>query len=122
MVTPVVFFNVSKGITQTDPQLLEMARVFNVPLWRRVRYIYGKSVAPYLFSAAAIGMGLAWKSGISAELIGVVRGTIGGHLHRAQISILSADVYAWTIAIILISYALDKIFSLLLKQNKGGAE
>ncbi|MCL2188565.1 MAG: ABC transporter permease subunit [Defluviitaleaceae bacterium] len=114
MVMPIAFHNVYKGITTTDPALLEMAHVFRVPLWKRIRYIYLHSVRPFIFSAATIGIGFAWKSGISAELIGVARGTIGGYLHRAQISIQPIDMYAWTIAIITLSYAIDKCFYLML--------
>ena len=120
MVLPVIFHNVFKGILATDPSLLEMARVFRVPRRKRVRYLYVHAVAPFVFSAASIGIGIAWKSGISAELIGVARGTIGGYLHRAQISILPIDMYAWTIAIVILSYSIDKCFSLIANRHKGG--
>jgi NitT/TauT family transport system permease protein len=113
MVLPIVFHNVYKGITNTDPALLEMAQVFYVPLWKRVFYIYIRCVMPYLLSAASIGIGFAWKSGISAELIGIVQGTIGGNLHNARMAILSVDMYAWTIAIVALSYAIDRIFKAL---------
>jgi len=108
MVMPIIFHNVYKGIKNTDADLLEMAQVFSIPFWKKIRFIYVKSVIPFFLSAATIGIGFAWKSGISAELIGVARGTIGGHLHRAQIGILSVDIFAWTIAIVVLSYLLDK--------------
>ena len=108
MVLPIIFHNVYKGIKNTDADLLEMAQVFGVPFRRKIRFIYVKSVMPFFLSAASIGIGFAWKSGISAELIGVARGTIGGHLHRAQIGIQSVDIFAWTIAIVALSYGLDR--------------
>lgn len=113
MVLPVIYRNVYEGIRNTDPSLLEMARLFRVPLVKQIRLIYAKTVAPYLLSAAGVGIGIAWKSGISAELIGAARGTIGGHLHRAQVGILTADMFAWTIAIVILSYSIDKLFSLI---------
>ncbi|MCL2499762.1 MAG: ABC transporter permease subunit [Defluviitaleaceae bacterium] len=119
MVMPIVFHNVYKGITNTDPKLLEMARVFDVPFWKRVYYIYAKSIMPYLLSAASIGIGFAWKSGISAELIGNASGTIGRELHSARNFFLMVDLYAWTIAIVLLSYAIDRAFRFIYEKWKG---
>jgi NitT/TauT family transport system permease protein len=111
-VLPIIFHNTFKGIENTDPQLLEMAKVFGAPAWKRLVYIYAKTVAPYVFSAAAVGIGFAWKSGVAAELIGVVRGTIGENLHTARIFLQTADLFAWTIAIVLLSYVMERTFRL----------
>ena len=112
-VLPIIFHNTFKGIESTDHQLLEMADIFNVPYWKKVVYIYLKTVSPYVLSAASVGIGFAWKSGIAAELIGVVQGTIGAELHTARLFLLTADLFAWTIAIVLLSYAMERIFKLI---------
>jgi len=109
-VLPIIFYNTHKGIVSTDPLLLEMADVFDVPPWKKVVYIYLKTAAPFVLSAANVGIGFAWKSGIAAELIGVVRGTIGASLHTARIFLQTADLFAWTIAIVLLSYLMEKAF------------
>jgi len=112
-VLPIVFFNTHKGIVNTDPLLLEMASIFDVSPWKKVVYIYVKTVSPFILSAANAGIGFAWKSGIAAELIGVVRGTIGANLHTARIFLQTADLFAWTIAIVLLSYIMEKAFRLI---------
>ena len=109
-VLPIVFFNTHKGILSTDVQLLEMAEVFRVPAWKKALYIYVKTVAPFVLSAASVGIGFAWKSGIAAELIGVVRGTIGANLHNARIFLQTADLFAWTVAIVVLSYLMERFF------------
>ena len=123
-VMPISFFNTYKGILNTDPQLLEMANIFNVPTYKKIYYIYFKTVAPYVSSAANVGIGFAWKSGIAAELIGVVSGTIGFNLYAAKIYLKTADLYAWTIAIILLSYLMERVFRFILNtaQNPLGKE
>jgi len=118
-VLPIVFYNTFKGIKNTDPKLLEMANVFNVPTHKKILKIYVKTVAPYVASAANAGIGFAWKSGIAAELIGVVRGTIGANLHNARIFLNTADLFAWTIAIVLLSYTMERLFRLLFKKTLG---
>ena len=67
MVFPPVYLNVLEGIGHTDVQLLEMARVFRVPLSRQLRGIYLPAVLPYFRSAVSLGLGLCWKSGAAAE-------------------------------------------------------
>jgi len=120
MVLPIVFHNMHKGITNTDPKLLEMAQIFRVPFWKKLLHIYGRNTLPYLLAAAQVGIGFAWKSGIAAELIGQARGTIGGSLHIARIHLETADLFAWTIAIVLLSYLMERILILLFGGNKRG--
>ena len=115
-VLPIIFHNTHKGIKSTDPMLLEMAKVFNVPTWKKMVYIHLKSVAPFVLSAASVGIGFAWKAGIAGELIGVVTGTIGANLHTARIFLQTADLFAWTITIVLLSYTMERIFRLVFKR------
>ena len=118
MVLPIIFHNTYKGIANTDPQLLEMARVFRVPYWKRAVYIYLKTIAPFIISAAQVGIGFAWKSGIAAELFGTARDTIGGNLHTARIHLETTDLFAWTITIVLLSFGMEKLFLLLFGRVK----
>lgn len=118
-VLPIIFHNTYKGIESTDPLLLEMAGLFGVPPWKKAVYIYMRTTAPYVLSAASVGIGFAWKSGIAAELIGVVRGTIGAELNTARIFLLTADLFAWTIAIVLLSYVMERMFRLIFGRVMG---
>lgn len=115
-VLPIIFYNTFKGIESTDVKLLEMANVFGVPTHRKIFHIYVKTVVPFVASAATTGVGFAWKSGIAAELIGVVRGTIGANLHTSRIFLNTADLFAWTITIVLLSTLMERAFRLIFKQ------
>jgi len=115
-VLPIIFYNTHKGILNTDKKLLEMANLFRVPAHKKIFFIYAKSVAPYVVSAANSGIGFAWKSGIAAELIGVVRGTIGANLHNSRIFLNTADLFAWTVAIIFLSYLMERAFRLIFRR------
>jgi len=114
MVLPIIFHNTYKGIAATDAKLLQMAKVFRVPWWKTMWHIYAKSTHPFVLAAMQVGIGFAWKSGIAAELIGQVSGTIGGNLHIARIHLQTADLFAWTVAIVLLSYAMEKLVVLYL--------
>ena len=114
-VFPIAFFNTYSGVKNTDTKLLEMSRIFCVPLRRVVLKIYVPAVLPHVISAAASGLGFAFKAGIAAEIIGLARGTIGFSLHTARVFLQTADVLAWTIAIVLLSFVIEKIFAAGLK-------
>jgi len=110
MVFPPVYLNVRAGIAGADRQLLEMARVFRVPWRRMVWNVYVPVALPYFRSAAALGLGLCWKSGIAAEVIGLPAGTIGERLYTAKIYFETPDLFAWTAVIVAVSVGFEKLF------------
>lgn len=110
MVFPPVYLNVLEGIGHTDRQLLEMARVFRVPLSRQLRGIYLPAVLPYFRSAVSLGLGLCWKSGAAAEVIGLPEGSIGEALYTAKVYFQTGDLFAWTAVIVAISALFERLF------------
>lgn len=110
MVLPIVYTNVLNGIRSMDGQLLEMARVFRVPLSRRIRYIYLSQLLPFLRTAFSLSLGLCWKAGIAAEVIGIPDGSIGERLYEAKVYLQTADLFAWTLVIVALSIGFEKCF------------
>ena len=110
MVFPPVYLNVLEGIGHTDVQLLEMARVFRVPLSRQLRGIYLPAVLPYFRSAVSLGLGLCWKSGAAAEVIGLPAGSIGEALYTAKVYFQTGDLFAWTAVIVAVSVIFERLF------------
>ena len=110
MVLPVVYTNTLAGIRETDARLLEMAAVFRVPPAKRVRYLYVPAALPYFRSACTVGLGLCWKSGVAAEVIGITSGSIGEALYNAKILFSTAELLAWTVVIVLLSLAFERLF------------
>ena len=115
MVFPVIYLNTLEGIKSTDQKLIEMAKVFRMPLARRILYIYLPSVIPFFISACSVSLGLCWKSGIAAEVIGIPDGSIGELLYSAKIYLQSSELLAWTVIIVVISVLFEKLFMALLK-------
>lgn len=108
MVLPIVHANVLEGIRHRDRRLLEVATVFAVPWWRRLTAIDVPAVLPYLVAGARTGVGLAWKSGIAAEVIGLPTGSIGERLYQAKIFLSTEDLFAWTVVIVLVAYVFER--------------
>lgn len=110
MVFPPVYLGVLGGLRQTDRKLLEMARVYQVPLSRQLRFIYLPHTMPYFRSAVSAALGLCWKAGVAAEVIGVCTGSMGERLYTAKIYFQTTDLFAWTAVIVLISVVFERLF------------
>ena len=114
MALPVLYSAVRTGIASADVQLLEMARVFRIPAGRRLRAIWLPAVLPAFREGCRTALGLCWKSGVAAEVIGLPDGSIGDALYRAKITLSTGELFAWTFVIICLSAAFERVFLALL--------
>lgn len=114
MVLPVLYSGILGGIRAMDRQMAEMVQLFRVPALRRIRYVYLPQILPYFQTACASALGLCWKSGIAAEVIGMPTGSIGEQLQLAKVYLDTPDLFAWTLVIVLISLFFEKLFLMLL--------
>jgi NitT/TauT family transport system permease protein len=108
MALPIVYTNIYTGIITTNKKLLEMCMVFNVKPIKKIAYIYIPNITPYFISACSLAIGLSWKAGIAAEIIGLPKGSIGENLYTAKIFLETDTLFAWTVIIIIISMLFEK--------------
>lgn len=119
VVYPMIHVNTLAGLKSADHKLLEMARVFRVPLWRQAMSIYRIALYPYLSSTFKTAFGMGFKSGIAAEVIGVPAGSIGEGLYMAKIYLSTGELFAWTLVIICLSAIFERLILFLLKWAAG---
>lgn len=115
MVLPVLYANFLTGIRSADEKLLEMARLFHMSCGNRLRAIYLPALEPHCLSGCRSALGLCWKAGVAAEVIGVCSGSVGGMLYDAKIYLEISDLFAWTLVIVLLSVGFEWVFLRLLK-------
>ncbi len=116
MVMPIVYHNTLKGLQSTSRELLEVAQVYHMSIPNKIIAIYFPAVRPFLVSAVQTGIGMSWKSGVAAEVIGVSAGSIGEKLYMSKIYLETADLFAWTIVIILMNAFTEKTAVFLLQR------
>lgn len=121
MVLPVVWSGVTQGIRQTDRQLLELGRAYRFSRWKMVKLIYLPSVQPYLLSAVTTAMGLAWKSGVAAEVLCTPRQAIGTEVYNAKFYLEIPTLFAWTAVVVALSLTMEWLLAAALRRWKGGA-
>lgn len=119
MVLPIVWTNVYKGIKCISNELSEVCKVYSIPFFKRMKALYFPSVSPYFTSALVSGIGLGWKAGIAAEVLCSPVKSIGRNLLDAKIYINTADMFAWTLTVIILSLVLELIVAKLLKKLLG---
>lgn len=121
MVLPVVWSGVNQGIRQADGQLLELARAYRFSRWKKVKLVYLPSVQPYLLSAVTTAMGLAWKSGVAAEVLCTPRQAIGTEVYNAKFYLEIPTLFAWTAVLVILSLTMEWLLSTALRRWKGGS-
>lgn len=121
MVLPVIWNSVESGIRETDPQLLELAKVYRLPWLRTLRRIWMPSVLPYFRAACINALGLGWKAGIAAEVLTVPKQSIGRMISEGKLYMMTEDMFAWTLTVVALSLLLQRIMLRLLKGRDGHA-
>nr|WP_157885448.1 ABC transporter permease subunit [Ndongobacter massiliensis] len=119
MVLPIFYNTLLEGLRAVDPALLEMGHVFRVRKTHLIRGIYVPQIFPYYQAAAQIAMGLSWKVGTAAEVIGQIRGSIGAQLYQSKIYLELTDLCAWTLWILVSAYVWGTLNRLLLSHLKS---
>ncbi len=109
VVLPIFFVNTLEGIRSTDKKLLEMAHIFDVTLRNRFFYIYRPALKPFWDGAIRTAVGMSWKSGVAAEVIGLPEHAIGEQLYLSKIYLDTSGVLAWTIVIVIMSLLFERV-------------
>lgn len=120
MVTPIVWNALKTAISDTDRELLETARAYRIGIKKTVTMVYLPSVLPQYAAALITSLGLAWKSGVAAEVLCHPKLSVGTMLYESQIYLETADLFAWTAAVIMLSVIMEKSFDFLLKKLTKG--
>lgn len=119
IVFPNVYVNTIAGLKSTDKKLLEMADVFGIKGWNRFLFLYRPALMPYLTSCLKVSLGMSWKSGVAAEVIGMPEYSLGERLYMSKIYLDTAGLFAWTLTIILLSFLFEKAVLYLVKKAEA---
>ncbi len=93
----------------------EAADVFGMVPGDRFRFIYLPYVAPFFASSCQVGWGMAWKAGVSAEVVAITANAIGGNIYNAKINLETAEIFAYTFVIIAVSLTLERLTAYLVR-------
>ena len=109
MVLPVIYINVLQGCRSVNIDMVEMSRVFGMNGGMKLRFIYLPCILPSFISACKIGLGFCFKAGIAAEVIGLPVRSIGSELYKSKLYLMTDELFAWTVVIVLLSAFFERI-------------
>lgn len=120
MVLPVIWGNLAAGLNAVDGQLLEMARAYRFSRLKTLRLVYLPSLRAHFVSGLITAFGLAWKSGVAAEVICPPKMAIGSQIKQARDALETPELFAWTLTVIVLSLVLETLLRRILR-GKGAA-
>ncbi len=109
MVVPVVWDSLSRGIQAVDSKLLELARCYRFSRWKTAALIYLPSLRPHILSALTTAGGLAWKSGVAAEVLCLPEPSLGQRIYYTKYYLDIPELFAWTAATVALSLILEQL-------------
>ena len=115
MALPGVYFSLAEGLAQVNKPLEQMFRLHGVRGWRLFCAHTWREVLPFVLSCARAVIGMSWKAGVAAELIGMAVGTVGERIYQAKLLIETADLLAWTVLVVAVSWACERVLVWLLR-------
>lgn len=114
IVVPTIYFSAYEGLMNVDIKILELSKVFNVDKKKIIKFVYLDKLREFLYPSIVLSTGLAFKSGVSAEVIALVKNSIGENIYYSKLYLDTQNLFAWTITIILLSKVCERIITKLL--------
>lgn len=119
MVLPVVWSALSAGLASLDGKLLELAHAYRFSRLKTLRLIYLPALRPHAEAGLLTAFGLAWKSGVAAEVLCPPAWAIGSRIQQAKLGLETAELFAWTLTIVALSLVLEGLLRRALERGRG---
>jgi NitT/TauT family transport system permease protein len=103
---PLIVTNVWQGTRTVNADFIELAHILRMPQYKVMTKIYLPTILPYFFSGARLAFGFGWRVSLVAETIGSSSG-VGYRLRQAADLIQTDQVFAWTLALVVMMAALE---------------
>ena len=121
VVLPVIWESTAAGLRSVDRDLLEFARAYRLTRWDTWRRIVIPSMLPQLAAAVCTAIGLAWKSGVAAEVLCLPKAAVGTQVYFSKLYLDTPALFAWTLMVVALSLTVERIARrLLLGRKEGG--
>lgn len=104
---PIMYSGFSSGIRSVDKDLIEMSKVYSVPLKTQIFSLYVPQILPTALDNMQSSLSLTLKIVISAEVIAQTRNSMGIMMQLARGYLATDELLAWTIVAIVIGYLFE---------------
>ena len=116
MVMPLMWQTVHDALGHTNTELCEMAHVYKLSKPKIFLNIKLPSAMPQILTNTVNSLGLAWKSGVAAEVICLPNVSLGTILWQSKGTVDFDEVYAVTLTVVILSILLEILIKYLSKK------
>lgn len=116
IVIPVVAAHTRAGLGGISPELVSLCKIYSLPRMTVIRKLYLPSMLPDISAGLSTALGLAWKSGVAAEVLAVPLHSIGAHVYQSKLYLETTDLFAWTVTVVLLSMLISKLLCAVIKK------
>ena len=110
---PTLYAGVYAALCQVDSGLVEMSKVYNVPLYKRVFSLYVPCTLPYVARVSAGALSLALKLVASAEVLASTFQSVGGMMQDAKNALDTPLLFALLIVTVCLGLVLEGLGALI---------
>lgn len=116
MVLPIFYYATYQGFKNIDSKMIEMANIYEFNFFDKLKYIYLNGARKNLIAAIETGIGFAFKSGITAEILVLPKQSLGMMLYNSKIYLDGLSLISYTIILILISFIIEKTIKYIVRK------
>ena len=109
VIFPLQFEGILSAINNVDKRLIEMARIYNVPMKKQITKMYLPETAPGIFSTIKSTISLNVKLIIAAEVMAQTRDSMGLAMQQSSMFFDTHILFAWTIVAVILGLLLEGI-------------
>ena len=120
MALPAVYFSALEGLDARDDGTEETLKLHGVCGVRLALASTWQRLLPFICASSESVVGMSWKAGIAAELIGVPAGSIGERIYQAKLLLETGDLIAWTLVVIAMAAVCERAFVWILRASGPG--
>ena len=120
VVYPTAYASRLAVFSKIDLKLVEMAKLYDVPLSRRIFSLYAPTALPYIIEESGTIISFTLKIVVSGEIIAYTYKSLGGIINQANQYIEMDGVMALTVLSVLLALALEAAIKLVAYFYKRG--
>ncbi len=112
MVFPIVTQASMGAVRDIDQALVQLCRVYRLPLSARLRWLWLPALLPRVAQALRAGLGMSWKVVVAAEVLVQPFLSLGKDMYLAKMNLETADLFALTLVTVALAAASEALIPL----------
>lgn len=117
MCFPIAYTNILNGLEAIDVKYPELGAVLGLNERQMIRFIIRPSIDSHIKTALGLITAMSWKVVVASEVLAIPKYSIGYQMLNSKYYLETADLFAYIIVLIALSFLMEKLVDTSLKNN-----